>query len=105
MGVPSGEDLARSQWLTALTASTRKATSTASAELGPMVLGGVYFLRSDVDAFFRQGATGVAVTTSTGDPIFAKEGIRITCDDATANGFVAVILASGTGTAWLSKVS
>lgn len=105
MGVPSPEDLARSQWLTPLTANTRKATSVASAELGPMVAGGVYFLRSDVDGFYLQGATGVAVTTTTGLPIFAKEGIRIKCDNATTNGFVAVILSTGTGTAWLSRVS
>lgn len=105
MGVPSGEMNLRQQWLTPLAAATRKATSNASAELGPMAAGGSYVLRSDVDAFFRQGATGVAVTTATGDPIFAKEGIRIYCDDATNNGFVAVILASGTGTAWLSRVT
>lgn len=105
MGLPSGELLACSQWLTAVDATTRKATSVASAELGPMVAGGVYFLRSDSDAFFLQGATGVAVTTTTGVPIFAKEGIRIFCDNATTNGFVAVILASATGVAWLARVS
>lgn len=105
MALPSGEDLARSQWLTAVDATTRKATSVASAELGPMVAGGIYFLHSDVAAFFLQGATGVAVTTTTGVPIFANSSIRIYCDNATNNGFVAVILASGTGTAWLTRVS
>ena len=105
MALPSGEDLARSQWLTAVDATTRKATSTSSAELGPMVAGGIYFLHSDADAFFLQGATGVAVTSTTGVPIFAKGSIRVYCDNATSNGFVAVILASGTGTAWLTKVS
>ena len=105
MGLPSSEMALRQQWLTPLTANTRKATSSTSAELGPMVAGGTYVLRSDADAFFRQGATGVSVTTSTGDPIFAKEGVRIYCDDATANGFVAVILTSGSGVAYLSRVS
>jgi len=105
MGLPSGEDLARSQWLTAVDASTRKATSTSTAELGPMIAGGIYFLRTNTDAFFLQGATGVAVTSTTGAPIFQNEGVRIYCDNATTNGFVGVILASGTGVAWLVKVS
>jgi hypothetical protein len=61
-------------------------------------------LSSDVDAFFLQGATGVNPTTSTGHPLFAKNSVRIYCDDATANGFVAVILPSSTGVAWLSRV-
>lgn len=105
MGLPSGEDLARSQWLTAVDATTRKATSNVTAELGPMVAGGIYFLHSDVDGFFLQGATGLSVTASTGVPIFAKSSIRIYCDNATSNGFVGVILSSGTGTAWLTRVS
>jgi hypothetical protein len=104
MGLLSPEQLGYAQWLTAVDATTRKATSTSSAELGPMVADGMYFLHSDVDAFFRQGATGVAVTSSTGIPIFARGSIRVFCDDATANGYVAVILATGTGTAWLTRV-
>lgn len=104
MGLPSGEDLARSQWLTAVDATTRKTTSAVSAELGPMVAGGIYFLRSTTDAFFLQGATGVAVTTTTGAPIFAGEGVRVYCDNATNNGYVAVITASA-GVAYLVKVS
>jgi|SoiMetStandDraft_2_1073263.scaffolds.fasta_scaffold122471_3 hypothetical protein len=98
-------DLAgRSQFTTALDANTRKAISGSSAELGPMVAGAVYFLRSDANAFFRQGATGVSVTTSTGVPIFAQESIRIYCDNVTNNGYVAVITSGGTGTAYLVRV-
>lgn len=97
--------LSKRKWTTALAAATRKATSTTSAELGPMVKGELYVLRSDVDAFFLQGATGVAVTATTGNPIFAKEGIELACDDATSEGYVAVILSSGTGVAYLCRVS
>ncbi len=104
MGLPSAEDFGRSQWLTPVDATTRKVTSAVSAELGPMVAGGIYFLRSTTDAFFLQGVTGVVVTQTTGAPIFANEGIRIYCDNATTNGFVAVITASA-GVAYLVKVS
>lgn len=105
MGLPSGEQLAGSQWLTAVDATTRKATSAVAVVLGPMTVGQVYFLRSDSDAFFLQGTSSVAPTTTTGNPIFAKEGVRVFCDDATANGYVGVILATSTGVAWLSKVT
>lgn len=105
MGLPSAEDFARSQWLTAVDGTTRKATSGTTAELGPMVAGAIYFLRSSADAFFLQGATGVSVTTSTGAPIFANEGVRVYCDNATTNGFVGVITTGGAGTAWLVRVS
>lgn len=105
MGYPSAEDFSRSQWLTPLDASTRKATGAASVELGPMVAGAVYFLRSDANAFYMQGATGVSVTTTTGYPIFAQEAVRVYCDNATTNGFVAIITSGAVGTAWLEKVS
>jgi len=104
MGLPSGEDLARSQWVTPLDATTRKVIGAAAVELGPMVPGQIYWLRTDVDAFYLQGATGVVVTTATGYPIFGKEGIRIYCDAVASNGYVAVI-ASGAGLAWLGRVS
>lgn len=104
MSVPSPDILRRSQWTTAVDGNTRKTTSSTKAELGPMVKDGTYVLRSDVDAFFLQGATGVNPTTSTGLPIFAKEGVRVYCTDATANGYVAVILAASTGVAWLMRI-
>lgn len=104
MSAPTSDILNRSQWTTALDATMRKATSVSKAELGPMVAGAMYVLSSDVDAFFLQGATGVNPTTSTGHPIFAKNSVRIFCDNVTANGYVAVILASSTGVAYLSRV-
>lgn len=105
MSTPSGDLLNRSQWTTALDATTRKTTSAVSAELGPMAKTCIYILRSTTDAFFIQGATGVVVTTTTGHPILAGETARIYCDDATANGYVAIITASGAGVATLSRVN
>ena len=76
MGLPSGEDLARSQWLTAMDATTRKVIGAAAVELGPMAAGQLYWLRTDVDAFVLQGATGVAVTTATGNPLSNSSRVK-----------------------------
>jgi hypothetical protein len=104
MGTPTLDLLNRRQFLTPLTASTRKAISGTVAQLGPMSPGSVYYLTADADCFFRQGAVGMtAPTTSTGDPLWAKERAEIHCSDGTTDAYVDVITSGGTGTAYLTR--
>ncbi len=105
MATPTPDLLNKRQFLTPLTANTRKAISGTVAQLGPMSPGATYSFTTDADCFFRQGATGMAApTASTGDPLWAKERAEIYCSEAGVNDYVDVITSGGTGTAYLTRV-
>jgi hypothetical protein len=103
MATPTPDVMNKRQFLTPLTASTRKPISGTAAQLGPMSAGSVYSLVADVDCFFRQGPIGMTAPTSTdGDPLFAKERAEIFA--STGQEYVDVITAGGTGTAYLTRL-
>jgi hypothetical protein len=104
--LPTQSELLRRNFMTPLDANMRKAIGAAAVQLGPMVKGGLYYLTADVDCFFRQGATGMtAPTTSTGDPLWAKERAEIHCGDGTDDAYVDVITSGGAGTAYLVRAT
>jgi hypothetical protein len=104
MATPGLDVLNKRQFLTPLAAATRKAISGTVAQLGPMSPGVLYVLTADADCFFRQGATGMTEpTTSTGDPLWAKERVEIFCSAAGVDDYVDVITSGGAGTAYLTR--
>lgn len=105
MATPTPDLLNKRQFLTPLTAGTRKAISGTVTQLGPMSPGATYSLTTDADCFFRQGAVGMtAPTATTGDPLWAKERAEIFCSVAGVDDYVDVITSGGTGTAYLTRV-
>jgi hypothetical protein len=109
MSLPSSEHFARSQFITALTADTRKATTDGAAvAITAPVLGDAasYYLHSSGAAFFIMGAAAVTdPTIETGVPIaggqFAgplkfESGIDTVkiINDTGASGFASLIRVS-----------
>lgn len=106
MGVPTSEHFARSQYTTALTADTRKATSGTAVQLGPMAVGATYVLLVETEnAYFLQGASNVTPTSSTGIPIAVGQAVSIYCDVEASNGYVGVITGGSAGVACIAKVT
>lgn len=95
------DELARAGWINAPVNISASNVSAASTSL---VIGATYLITSTVDAFFLQGDSGVVATTSS-NPLWAKQYLGPIRVDAAGNQFVAVILASGTGTVSLIRVS
>ena len=96
MGRPSPDNFYDLVWSTAPTIRTLSTSTAKSAQLAV----GLYEIVSDVDCFVLQGATGVVATTSS-IPLYAKAPRLMYVPDTTDLGFVAGIVASGTGNLYI----
>lgn len=74
--------------------------SVSSANFGPLTSGKCYRLWSSVDAFFQFGLDNTVAATTGSHPIKAGLDLLHFCD---LNVFVAAIVASGTGTFYISE--
>jgi hypothetical protein len=81
------------------------ATSTTTAKNGTIIpIDSPMIFTSNVDCWITQGATGGSATLGTAGEMFVKAGEKIpVLSKYAADGYVHVILASGTGIASLTR--
>lgn len=97
-------DVLKSDYPLLTTAPTVTSISGSSAEISSGLSEGRYLIWSDVDCYWRQGATGgTAVTTDRLLPAGTVFSFRV--DSSTSSGFVQAITGGASGKLYIQSVS